>query len=64
MQRGSRHTVADQLVGDIARACRKAAELVRERQRLAKFGVIGAIGPERPKGAQLIVGIPEFLREP
>src|SRR3979409_2661896 len=32
MQRRSRHTVADQLVGDIARACRKAAVLARERQ--------------------------------
>src|SRR6516164_5860336 len=51
VQRGSRHTVADQLVGDIVRACRKTAELARERQRLPKFGVIGAIGPERPKGA-------------
>src|ERR1700724_3630433 len=49
MQRCSRHTVAYQLVGGIARACRKAAELARERQRLPKFSVIGAIGPQRPK---------------
>src|ERR1700686_1486356 len=41
MQRRSRHTVADQLVGEIARACRKVAELARERQRFLKFGVNG-----------------------
>src|ERR1700693_225982 len=62
-QRRSRHTVADQLVGEIAGTCRKVAELARERQRFLKLGMIGAIGPKRPKGPQLIIGIPESLRE-
>src|ERR1700726_1288543 len=64
MQRRSRHTVADQLVGDVAGVRRKAAELARERQRLPKFGMIGAISPERPKRGELIVGIPALPREP
>src|SRR5260221_10598669 len=64
MQRRSRHTLADQLVDDIARPLRKAVELARDCQRLPKFGVIGAIGPERPKRPKLIVGVSELLGEP